>query len=223
LKNGGVVYDMSSTAAALWLKTKDVMKAFLESFGGTSIIKERAYTVIAEFVPVTLDLNDADACTQIEKDNNLPSLSILTAKWIKPVHKRSQTQRTAHLIIALNSPESANQFLRDGAYIKGKKVWTRKLLQEPKRCLKCQRVGSDHLANECKSEHDICGNCGDKHRTSSCEINDPSLYYCVNCKHHGHAAWDRLCPKFMEISTRFLARNPTNKYRFFPTNMPDTW
>ncbi|TDL17161.1 hypothetical protein BD410DRAFT_730406 [Rickenella mellea] len=104
LKNGGVVYDMSTPKAAAWLKSKDVMKAFLESFGGTSIIKERAYTVIAEFVPVTLDLNDADTCAQIEKDNNLPSLSILSTKWIKPVYKRSQTQRTAHLIIALNHP-----------------------------------------------------------------------------------------------------------------------
>ncbi|TDL15063.1 hypothetical protein BD410DRAFT_845503 [Rickenella mellea] len=71
LKNGGVVYDMSSPAAAAWLKSKDVMKAFLESFG--------------EFVPVTLDLENANACAEIEKDNNLPPLSILSAKWIKPI------------------------------------------------------------------------------------------------------------------------------------------
>ncbi|TDL13811.1 hypothetical protein BD410DRAFT_704868, partial [Rickenella mellea] len=209
--------------AAAWLKSKDVMKAFLESFGGTSIIKDRTYTIIAEFVPVTLDLENANACAEIEKDNNLPPLSILSAKWIKPVHRRSQTQVTAHLIIALNTPETANHFLRNGAYIKGKKIWACKLLQEPKRCLKCQRVGSDHLANDCKLEHDICGNCGEKHRTNTCTTLDPNHYYCVNCKHHGHAAWDRLCPKFMEISTCFLARNPTNKYRFFPTNSPDTW
>ncbi|TDL20954.1 hypothetical protein BD410DRAFT_702829, partial [Rickenella mellea] len=209
--------------AAAWLKSKDVMNTFLEKFGGTSIIKNRAYTIIAEFVPVTLDLDNPEAFAQIEQDNNLPFFSILSAKWIKPVHKRSHAQVTAHLIIALNTPESANQFLRSGGYIKGKKIWARKLLQEPKRCLKCQRVGSDHLASDCKLEHDICGNCGDKHRTSTCQISDTNHYYCVNCKCRGHAAWDRLCPKFMEISHRFLARNPTNKYRFFPTNSPDTW
>ncbi|KAI0039366.1 hypothetical protein FA95DRAFT_1599856, partial [Auriscalpium vulgare] len=44
----------------------------------------------------------------------------------------------------------------------------RRLLAEPRRCLKCQRFGR-HIAAQCKQEHDTCGTCGGNHLTKDCD------------------------------------------------------
>ena len=56
----------------------------------------------------------------------LPAESIESTRWIKPM-TRSAGQRTTHLITKLHSPEAANQALRDGLIIEGKRVWARKM------------------------------------------------------------------------------------------------
>lgn len=103
LRNGGVLYKMDSSASATRLKSDGVMIRFLEKSGGTSVIKDHTYTVVAEYIPTTinLDMNVQDEFSAIEGTNNLQPLSILCAKWIKPPHQRTKGQRTAHLLISL--------------------------------------------------------------------------------------------------------------------------
>ncbi|KAF8579197.1 hypothetical protein K439DRAFT_1255589, partial [Ramaria rubella] len=118
----------------------------------------------------------------------------------------------------------ANCAIRTGLIIESKRVWARKLLQEPRRCLKCQGIGSDHIAAECKSIHDTCGTCGGMHRASECSIRDQASFQCANCKVKGPAAWDRQCPNFKNAAQRFRNRYPENAYCFFPTrDEPDSW
>ncbi|KAA1467097.1 hypothetical protein DENSPDRAFT_742121, partial [Dentipellis sp. KUC8613] len=71
----------------------------------------------------------------------------------------------------------------------------RKAKREPKRCLKCQKIGT-HFAKECPQEHDTCGTCGKEHTTKSCTETEQKHYWCVNCSIHGHASWERVCATF---------------------------
>jgi len=94
--------------------------------------------------------------------------------------------------------------------------------KEPRRCLKCQSMGSNHLAAEC-DQTAVCGTCGLEHRTVECTESDQRKYWCANCNLHGHASWDRTCPKFIECSKRLEQLNPESTYTYFPTNEPWTW
>ena len=97
-------------------------------------------------------------------------------------------------------------------------------MQEPRRCLKCQKVGASHIAAECKQDKDTCGSCGNDHCNVECTITDPSQYLCVNCNETGHAAWDRQCPSFIRFNALFNARHPKNRYQYFPTATdPPSW
>lgn len=225
LKNGGVIYDMDTPAAASWLKSDGVMQSFLTKYGGTSIIKDRSYTVVAEYVPTTVNL-ETEPHTEykrIEDANDLRAMSVLSAKWIKPPHRRTQGQRTAHLLIGFKTIEAANTAIRNGLYIAGKRVTNRKLIQEPRRCMKCQGIGGGHLAAECPQVADTCGTCAGAHRTETCQISDSRGYRCANCQTRGHAAWDRTCPAFLSSAARLTERNPDNKYRYFLSDDPSTW
>lgn len=92
LRNGGIVYEMNSAASAEWLKQKGVIENFLSKYNGAAIIKNRAYTVVIEFVPTTLNLEEKanDEFLSIETANNMQSLTILSAKWIKPPHQQTR-------------------------------------------------------------------------------------------------------------------------------------
>jgi len=56
-------------------------------------------------------------------------------------------QWVVHIIIAqFCSPETANHAIREGVVIVGKRAWARWLQKEPRRCLKCQSLTTNHLA-----------------------------------------------------------------------------
>src|SRR5882724_6429399 len=152
----------------------------------------------------------------------LPPESIDSTRWIIPTTRRSAGQCTAHLITKLHSPQAVNQALRDRLIIKGKRVWARRMKKEPRRCLKCQSMGSNHLAVEC-DQTAVCGTCGQEHQTIECTESDQRKYWCTNCNSHGHASWDCTCPKFIEHSKRLEQLNPESMYTYFTTNEPWTW
>jgi hypothetical protein len=224
LRIGGVIYEMDTAESAKWLKREPNMASFLQVFSATSVIKHHAYSILAEYVPLSFDTNERTHLAEVERDNGLETKGILHARWIKPPHRRTAMQRTAHVILCLSQLAGANSAIWDGMIIAGKRAWARKLLHEPRRCLKCQEIGATHIAATCKQTHDTCGSCGDQHRTSDCSITDPANHNCVNCKTKGHAAWDRHCPAFVHYSNQFDARHPENGYRYFPTTLdPAAW
>ncbi|KAG2110708.1 hypothetical protein DEU56DRAFT_719327, partial [Suillus clintonianus] len=140
--------------------------------------------------------------------------------------RRNPGQRTAFCTISCKDRESANQAIRLGLMIEGRKISARKLLPEPTRCLKCQQLTSEHMASSCSQTVDTCGTCGMDHRTSECDFGkaDPQHHYCVNCNLQGHAAWSRDCPMFINRSNKMHSKSEEARYKYFPMeNNPDSW
>ena len=96
------------------------------------------------------------------------------------------------------------------------------MCREPKRCLKCQVLGTNHLAATCGCAN-TCGTCGKEHHTSECTEVDSDKYWCANCKVNRHASWDRLCPAFREASKWIECTDPEHTYRYFLGQEPWTW
>lgn len=160
---------------------------------------------------------------RLVEDNQLTNSNLQDAKWVKPPAKRRAGQSVAHLILSFTSPKTANAIIRHGLLVKGKKVTTRRLQVEPKRCFRCQELTSRHSMDNCPKPNETCGTCGKQHRTATCTVTTTKERHCINCNKDGHAAWDRLCPDFQRKSAVLLARYPEELYRYFITNDPTTW
>jgi hypothetical protein len=225
---GGVTFELNSVEAVVWLKNKDMMSEFLSKMGSTADFKEQVYEVVMDWVPVTFEVDLAAAWKGVEQANGLQTSAIKEAKWIKPTHLRSAGQRTAIAIFSFATREDANQVIENGLYVEGKKVWGRKQMQEPRRCLKCQCFG-EHKAAQCESTHDVCGRCGGEHRTNTCVVKDRDSMECSNCKttgsgkQKGHGAADRRCPIFLGRVDRMNRVRKENNYKYFCTTDPATW
>jgi hypothetical protein len=216
LRSGDVVLIMNTAQAADWQRAR--MEPFLHAMGGTSAFKQRNPTIVLQFVPTTFDPSRDGAVRVVEDDNGLGRGAITNAHFIKPATHRRSGQRLAHAIVSFKEVVTANRVIRDGLFVDGKKVWGRKILSEPTRCVKCQMVGVDHIAATCKSIHDTCARCGEMHRTAECVVPDGARA-CANCRgagvqHHGHGAADRNCPVFANKLQHALERNPDARFKF---------
>jgi hypothetical protein len=225
---GGALYELNSEEAATWLKEDEVMKAFTAKMGSTADYKAQTYEVMVDWVPTTFDPQQIGVLEMIEKASEIQSKTIAQAKWIKPITMRGPNQKTALAVFSFYTRESANQAIRDGMFVEGKRVWARKQLQEPRRCLKCQCFG-EHRAANCTSIHEVCGRCGKQHRTNECHEADQNTFECSNCrtakngKQAGHGAADRQCPVFLERVERANRQYRENGYRFYCTKDPRSW
>ena len=193
LKNGGILLELSNKEAVEWIKSDECRKMFAEVTGGNLTIKDRFFTIVVPFVPAWTALDSEETLHNIEEDNKIPQNSIASARWIKPVHKRSPFQMFAHAMISLTSSTVANQLLKNGIYISSKLLRPTKDKKEPLHCLKCQKWG--HLACVCKAEVDVCSLCADNHRTSICPSEKPQV--CINCNTSDHSSSSRKCPEFL--------------------------
>ena len=222
-QTGAVIYTLDATASANYMRRNDVMKSFMDHFGGTSALHVRAHQVVVEHVPVTFDETSLEARRRVEGASRLPPGSIYEVRWIKPIHLREATQRVAFLIVGFASREAANKAMDYGIMIEGKHCKARKLLPEPKRCVKCQGYG--HFARDCKSEKDVCARCAGEHRTAdpTCQAMREKPMRCANCLKDGHGAADRGCEIYRNKLAQIRARDPDSRFRLFPTNDPNTW
>lgn len=121
----------------------------------------------------------------------------------------------AHLSINVASALEANAIICSGIIIMGKRVFGRKLVQEPRCCYKCQGIGVAHIAANCPQENSMCGRCVGSHRTAEYMVESPAESKHINCNAAGHAVRDRACPKFEAQHAKFIANNEANKYCFF--------
>jgi hypothetical protein len=67
----------------------------------------------------------------------------------------------------------------------------------------------------CKTSLNICGTCGNNHRTSMC-----SAYHttrCINCRSQQHTSWSRACPEFARCCKDIDDKYPENRMPYFPT------
>jgi hypothetical protein len=182
------------------------------------------FSIIAEYVLISFEPDDSAELARLEVSNELEEGVMKMAKWIKPVQQCDPKQRTAHLILGVTSMHDANKILRNGLLITRMRVRARKLLQEPRRCLKCHKLGTDHLAATCSQEHDVCGTCAGNHCTAECAVRASGEFRYANCKIGGHATWSRDCPEFRHYNEHFQARFSEHQYQFFPlSSYPSMW
>jgi hypothetical protein len=221
--NGGVIMMLKTVETATWLRGPGVLGRFAENIGGTATASPTLYMVVAEYVPVSYSPEGYKANAAVELDSGLQRGTIREARYIKKVQFRAQGQRTAHVIMGITDPEQANRAIRDGLVIEGKRVMVRKHKIDPKRCMKCQAVGVNHQAADCKSIHDVCARCAGMHRTDACTVKDANQFKCANCKGQGHGAADRNCRIFREKLHMLHEKLSTYAYKFFPTSDPATW
>lgn len=174
--------------SATWLSIPAHQARFTTNFRSNTTIKDRSYHVLIENVPTSYNPSSLRTNSNIKINGGLKLGIITKAKWIKPIARHKLDQRTAHMIITLETKEGTNQILQLRISIEGKKVFDRKLLPEPTRCLKCQSYDGTHIAAECTQDHDTCGTCGAHHRTATCKVDDPNYYQCTNCDCQGHTS-----------------------------------
>ena len=181
-----------------------------------------------DWIPMLLEVDQTESWRAVEQANGLRDKVIKGIHWIKPTQLCTPGQRTTIAIFRLATQEDANQIIRGGIFVEDKKVWGRKQVQEPRRCLKCQCFGK-HKVGECRSIHNVCRHCRNHHRTSVCDIIDRDTFMCSNCmaaknnKHLGHRVADRRCPIFLlQLGKMSKSRNDS-KYKFYCTDDPSTW
>jgi hypothetical protein len=224
LHNGNVLYQLNSRDAANWMKELEVQTAFMVNYGGTANIRNKLFYVLAEFVPTTFDAGSSYAHAKVEEDSTLSTGAITYSKYIKPPHLHMSSQKVAHVVFGFNSCWGANSMIESGMFIEGKHSNVRKMLTEPRRCLKCQRFG--HYVPGCKATTDTCARCGEQHKTALCNVTEMASFKCANCKDpgaKGHGAVDRNCLAFKTEKDKIQERVPENKYKFFPMAAPNTW
>ncbi|THH14609.1 hypothetical protein EUX98_g9587 [Antrodiella citrinella] len=225
LRNRGVEYEMDSAATVQWLGARQNKTAFLENLGsGGTTLKVTPYTAIAKYVPIAFDPEDPHSARLVETDSGLEEGSIQGFRWIKPVTARKMQQRNAFAFVKFNSAEAANFAIDNGLIIEGRKVEVKKQADEPLRCKRCQ-LYKGHVASACKSIHETCGTCGatERHDTAKCPVTDDRDFRCASCNVKGHASWQRQCPTFQRLCESRRQHNPASRYRYFPTENPETW
>ena len=147
LSNRGIMYELDKPETANWVRKEKA--AFTARFGGSTVVKDRATSVLVEFVPVA---HSPDALTEnrrIKCDSRLEEGVLLSTRWIKPVQRHTMGQQAAHLIACFKTNEAVNNMIKEGIVITGKRAWARQMWKEPRRCLKCQSLTARHLAAEC--------------------------------------------------------------------------
>jgi hypothetical protein len=219
LAHGGIRYRMADRDSAEWIKKPDVRVAFAAAFGGGGGLKDKTYTVIAEYASTQFDPTNVSGLDAVARLNGIPG-DIASARWLKRVEKRRPGQRAAFLEVSLRTPTAANALIKAGCIIHGRTLRTRKKLVEPRRCMKCNRFTSKHTASTCKADHDTCAQCGGEHCESTCTAEVPK---CANCQGE-HAASDRSCPRYLEEAKRIRERILDNRFPLFPeAGDPLTW
>ncbi|KAG2113772.1 uncharacterized protein F5147DRAFT_570840 [Suillus discolor] len=121
LPHGGILYELNAPISVEWLNIPTNRSTFLNHFDANTIIKDRAYHLLIENVPISFDPNSKAAIAEIEIKGGLQTNSISKTRYIKPVARQSPTQRTAHIALTLNSKIAANQIIRFGLSIEERK------------------------------------------------------------------------------------------------------
>ncbi|KAG2050493.1 hypothetical protein BDR06DRAFT_866485, partial [Suillus hirtellus] len=213
LRNGGLIAEMESESLASWLNTMEGKTALVSNLDISVSFRHRTYPIVLEYLPVQLQLDDAGFPTQVEQENNLPPDTIASIRWIKPPTKRSAEQRKAFALMHITDIHLANNILRDGICIDNERINIRKDKKEPLCCAKCQKF--NHIAKNCSATQDVCGTCGDDHRTSTCH--SYCTTHCVNCRSQQHTSWNRNCPEFIKCCKDIDDKYPENRMPYFPT------
>ena len=214
LRKGGFTVLFSEKEVVSWLQDPGVEFEFTVALADDASITKRSFSMLVPRIPLTFDPTEDSHLREIEECNELPEGTIIKARWIKPINRRTPEQRAAHAIFALKDPKLANVCIRDGLQVCGLRIFPSRLKHEPMQCMKCRKWG--HFANACTASVNTCGTCGGNHRTNECTVSDKT--YCASCKTVDHTSWDRSCPEFQRRCGQFDENYPENNLPYFPTD-----
>ncbi|KAG2061007.1 hypothetical protein BDR06DRAFT_1049074 [Suillus hirtellus] len=213
LCNGGVIVELENEELAFWLCDL-VGRTLLEGQFDTAVsFCKRTYTLVLEYLPIQLQIENDEFLRHIEHKNDLPTNSLASVRWIKPPTRRMQEQRKAFALLQVIKAPTANNILRDGLCINSKHVGVRKDKREPIRCAKCQHYG--HIARACLALMDTCGTCSGGHRTTQCTAYHTTR--CVNCSDNTHMSWSRKCLEFARRCELMDKKFPENRMPYYHT------
>ncbi len=135
---GGILIEVENDKVAAWLRRETNAREFCEGVGPGTKFKMRTHELIAYNVPLTLEPTNSNHIIEIHEVNQLETGTIKSARWVKPVARRSPSQRSAHLILSFTDVNAANRALSGGLTICHSRTKVGKIKKEPIRCLKCQ-------------------------------------------------------------------------------------
>jgi len=85
LKNGGAILEADNADLITWLHNEDHRLNFQQCFdGGYSQVKDQECAVIAEYVPITHQVDNQIERRQIEHQTNIETDEIINTRWVKP-------------------------------------------------------------------------------------------------------------------------------------------
>ncbi|KAG2127282.1 uncharacterized protein EDB93DRAFT_1096576, partial [Suillus bovinus] len=138
LRNRGLIVELMSTEAAIWVRKPENQLKIIAALGLPATIKDRCFSIIVPFLPITSSIKDKAWLRTVEEKNSIPTGAIESANWIKPLQCRSQQQRVTHTMFHFTDPHSSNKTLRNGMYIGLEKLHPQKDKWEPVCCICCQ-------------------------------------------------------------------------------------
>ena len=122
-KDRSTLLEVDSDAAAKWFANAINSVEFSSRLGDDVAFRTRIYNTLALNVPLNIDLRDEKHREEINKVNNLEENTIAAIQWAKPMNRRSQHQKSAHLVLSFTNPEAANQAITNSIIICNKKCY----------------------------------------------------------------------------------------------------
>ncbi|KAG2127128.1 hypothetical protein DEU56DRAFT_690255, partial [Suillus clintonianus] len=108
LRSGGLIIELTTVEAAKWICVPENRLKITNAFESPALVKERRYTIIVPFLPISLGIEDADWRREIEIENGMQMGAIEAAGWIKPRIRRAPGQSVAHATLHFADPSAAN-------------------------------------------------------------------------------------------------------------------
>ena len=143
-------------------------------------------------------MHDSELMKQLECQNKGSGIQVVGLKKLQ--RKLKDDMRHFSLVVFVTDPESADHCIKHRIYIDQQRFPAEKYTPQFQlvQCYKCQKFG--HHATTCRSLHDVCGKCSERHSTAQCNSEG---HKCADCNGE-HPAWDQGCPKRI-IATQDLA------------------
>ncbi|QRV81763.1 Reverse transcriptase from transposon X-element protein [Ceratobasidium sp. AG-Ba] len=213
--SNSLLFELGDHTQAALISLSPFAIAFENAFAGV-VCQGQLAEVFMDGAPTSFDPTIEDNVRAIEEENQLDTGSILGCSWLKPAHLRTEGQATAVLRVSFRSRDTADNLIATRATLFGEKVTFRRPIDEPIRCMKCQKYG--HKAGSCKARQDTCSRCAGDHRQSACP--NPGKTVCANCKSDEHPSWYRKCEAYAKAVQGLDERRPENGRVFFdPTRI----
>jgi hypothetical protein len=119
LCKGGFTILFKEKEITDWLQDPNVESEFTAVLVEDAAITKHTFPIMVPRIPLTFDPSEEGHLREVEECNELPTGTIVKARWIKPAYRRAPEQRAAHTIFALKEVTTANICIRDGLYICG--------------------------------------------------------------------------------------------------------